>query len=129
VIHGYRGAGIWNDHTPGEGELRVGINSETGQLWLIPDVEPSPRILIADELLWTVVHHPMDSMPGVTLEWQPLVPCPEASCCQLHYPNMRANKDCFYGAKLVFDTAQRKLIYIVREYDAPKNAWWARWPD
>jgi hypothetical protein len=130
MIHGYRGAGIWNDKHQDEGELNLGISSETGELWLL-DKQPTPRILIADELLWTMVHHPEDVLPGVTLEWQPFPACdPPATCCQsCPYGPMVNKRECFYGSKLVIKAVERTLVYMIGEYVCDKNAWWAHWPD
>lgn len=130
MIHGSRGAGIWNDRRPGEGTLNLGINTETGELWLV-DTEPTPRILIADELLWTMVHHPEDVLPGVTMDWQPFPACdPPVTCCQsCPQGPMIEKRECFYGSRLVVDAVQRRLIYIIGEYECELNAWWAHWPD
>jgi hypothetical protein len=77
-----------------------------------------------------MVHHPDDVLPGVTLEWQPLAPCTPDRCCQ-SCPQGPAveGRECFYGSKMVIDAKQRRLIYIIGEYECELNAWWAHWPD
>lgn len=124
-VHVY---GFWADKRPNEGRLTILTNTETGLLDIIDG--PDPRILIADEVLWNLAHDPEGHHPLVSLEWQPLCPCPAETCCQSCPQGPSAGqRECFYGSKLTIDTSSRKLIYIVGEYHCEQNAWWAHWPD
>ena len=136
IHYGSKRIAIYDDRHPGHGRLEVAVDRRLsvreragphGELYVLDG--PDPRILLADELLHTLVWKPELVHPGITLEWQPLDPCPPAGCCQRRgYLALRGN-NCYYGALLTFDTQQGRIVYRIDVFDLEVNAWWAQWPD
>ena len=121
------------------GTLEVGIDISRvdwpGELFIAAG--PGPRIVIADELLRQLVDEPDKIHPDIDLEhagaW-----CPELSKpftdrkCGLRAMQSRDPDRaymCFHGLKLTIRTIERKLIYMVGEYNFELDGWWASWPD
>ena len=98
---------IFNDRHRGHGTFEVRIDRrrvhDTGELFVVAG--PDPPILVADEMLWTMVHHREDIHPAITLAWQPLESCPPPTCCQVIN-----GRECFYGALLTFDTTSGRIV-------------------
>jgi hypothetical protein len=81
-------------------------------------------------MLHEIVQHPERVHPGITLVWQPQIPCPaDLRCCKNRGFLALRDNNCFYGALLTFDTTSGRIIYRIRDYNCNLNAWLAAWPD
>jgi hypothetical protein len=127
-----KGVGVpWDDHSPGQGRFEVAIDLRRDELGeLVMQEEPDPRILVADEMLHTIIHRPLLVHPAITLAWESWEPChapPEVCCKDRGFMALRGN-NCFYGALLTFDTTSGRIVYRIKEFVEPR-AWRAQWPD
>jgi len=115
---------------PKEGKLLLyRITADGDDRLSVGMMNPSPRILVADELLYGLFIGSGMYHPSVTLQRPTEGHGSTGHRVGQYDCESRLGSICYANSLLRFDCIERTLVYKISEYVYDKNAWWAQWPD